>query len=272
MGDVRLCLPVVSLQDRVVDTVFKPILDALYRELMGLGLLGVALYIMIKVQALDSLSVRLFCVEETCYDSNKADLAGKTTAYVSGENTTGHRALAAAATASAECAFHVQSLTESTSHAAGRRLGGGGNAGTCMVKSPSHCETKLLHLYEDLHITLFAVVLLYFAYAIWLLIGIQSTTKYWYRLEALVGHAAGENMVVTRCVWGLATRTEQGPHPIYVNDPRLAPTSCVATLICGSRQHAHHVTPPPPQVPTESQTLQKGAMLAETVAVVRFKA
>ena len=53
---------------------------------------------------------------------------------------------------------------------------------------------------------LFLVVILYFIYAFWLLIRMQSKAKTWKQLEALVRNPKGENEVVARYVTNVLRR------------------------------------------------------------------
>jgi len=53
---------------------------------------------------------------------------------------------------------------------------------------------------------LFLVVIMYFIYAFWLLIGMQSKAKTWKRLEALVRNPKGENEVVAKYVTNVLRR------------------------------------------------------------------
>ena len=54
--------------------------------------------------------------------------------------------------------------------AAGSESGAAASSGhDCSAFDPHHCEIELLHLLEDLHMILFLVVIIYFAYSLWLL-------------------------------------------------------------------------------------------------------
>ena len=245
---------------RLVNDTFQPILQALYGELMGLGLLGIMLYFFVKFKVCHGMSRVLFCdaasdgkPQEHCYDMSHHELqplvsacsnqsaiasshrrqlltpragrflgaatkeakamdycaviagtmaskASTKTAEVAKDVTKKVlRMLGAAPAASKESKgpsphfYNGQCASEAGGH--GRRLGGGAAEG-CKMYHPGGCDEIILHLYEDLHITLFFVVILYFAYAIFLLVGIQRVSRGWYKLESQVRRPAGENDVL----------------------------------------------------------------------------
>ena len=85
-------------------------------------------------------SKSLFCKTESCYNANvdtHSESAGS-------ESDAHHRILASASSCVAN-----RSLV-APSH--GRRLAGAVSQ-SCIVYSPYHCDERLLHLYEDLHMT-----------------------------------------------------------------------------------------------------------------------
>jgi hypothetical protein len=57
-----------ELLEHMFSSVFRPILDALYKELMSLGLMGLMEFVVIKFEMLTALSESLFCKKKYVYE------------------------------------------------------------------------------------------------------------------------------------------------------------------------------------------------------------
>ena len=57
-----------ELLEHMFSSVFRPILDALYKELMSLGLMGLMEFVVIKFEMLTALSAFLFCKKKYVYE------------------------------------------------------------------------------------------------------------------------------------------------------------------------------------------------------------
>ena len=55
--------------EHMFTSVFRPILDALYKELMSLGLMGLMEFVIIKFEMLTALSEYLFCQKRYVYEN-----------------------------------------------------------------------------------------------------------------------------------------------------------------------------------------------------------
>ena len=85
-------------------------------------------------------SKSLFCKTESCYNAN----VGTHSVSAGSESGAHHRILASAPSCVANRSLVAPSQ--------GRRLAGAAPQ-SCIVYSPYHCDERLLHLYEDLHMT-----------------------------------------------------------------------------------------------------------------------
>ena len=72
--------------------------------------------------------------------------------------------------------YHEQTNTPAARNLAASAAAAGSESGAaassghdCSAFDPHHCDIELLHLLEDLHMILFLVVIIYFAYSLWLL-------------------------------------------------------------------------------------------------------
>jgi hypothetical protein len=167
--------------EHTLPEVFMPVLNALNTELMGMGFLAIIFYFVMKFKLLVALSTATVC--KAC-DPCLGFTAGEPNlTYTSGTGSmlgacvpVGSRRLFEQAGGALALS---DSLAASTFDHAGRRLGGS-LTGECLAR---HCDELLVHMFEDIHMTLFLVLLCFFGRALLLLTQVVGMEDEWTAYE-----------------------------------------------------------------------------------------
>jgi Ca2+-binding EF-hand superfamily protein len=187
--------------EHTLPEVFMPVLDALNTELMGMGFLAIIFYFVMKFKLLHAIGKATVCKAcDPCLNFEglaafpTLNAAACTDHYYPGEgdqlgacimyNTTASNLAPQCANAPAMAANatgrHLASSDEIQFNgflhdAEGRRLGGS-YTGECYEK---HCDELLIHMFEDIHMTLFLVLLSFFIRALLLLSQVVGMEDEW---------------------------------------------------------------------------------------------
>jgi len=216
-----------------LEPVFKPVLNALNQELMGLGFLAVIMYFVIQFKVLIKIGEATLC--KTCNPCQSlkstyalSDLHKSTYPGTAAEQNAVHSRLLGSGGTCDPCGakdtlthpvvgFHgatektkyikcgARRLFETRDEMHARMWGaeawathrnlGGAYTGQCLEV---HCNEALLHLFEDIHMCLFLVLLLFFARAVLLLKQVNATADDWQRYEAMCREPGGEDKIVQK--------------------------------------------------------------------------